>query len=321
MMKHPKDKRTLFSLSAISGALLALSVGAVQADSVTTQNTISGIDVNSLVAFNSGDNDCRPWQDCDDDDGGVIVTPPEGDDSDLPAVSSVEAAGPYTPTIDKNVGSSREGWVAYPQNIGQDGVKHPVLIWGPGGGTGPAEYDWFLNRLASHGFIVYSEVSTGNGTEMKSAMTWLQQQNDNPSSPLYQNINVSRIAAGGHSMGSITTFAMADDPRLTTTIHVAGGSFDGNGSDSLRNPTLYIGGTEDFATSNTTRDYQNTDSVPVFFTILDDTDHIAATRNGMPLITAWLRWHLAGEDERKTDFIAPDCTYCSGIYDSEYKNW
>jgi hypothetical protein len=156
---------------------------------------------------------------------------------------------------------------------------------------------------------------------MKAAITWLQQQNENVSSPLYQNINVSRIAAGGHSMGSITTFAMADDPRLTTTIHVAGGSFDGNGSDNLRNPTLYIGGTEDFATSNTERDYQNTDSVPVFFTILDNTDHIAATRNGMPMITAWLRWHLAGEDERKSDFIAPDCTYCSGIYDSEYKNW
>ncbi|MGB3622141.1 MAG: hypothetical protein WBA20_12405 [Ketobacter sp.] len=319
-MKQINPNIAKFSLSAVAAALLALSVGSVQAGSTASQQTVAGVNVNELVAINVGGDNCRPWQDCDDDDGGVIVTPPEGEDSDLPAVSSVERNGPYTPTIDKNVGSGRQGWVAYPRNIGQDGVKHPVLVWGPGAGTGPAEYEWFLERLASHGFIVYSEVSTSSGSELKSAITWLQQQNENASSPLYQNINVSRIAAGGHSRGSISTFAMADDPRLTTTIPVAGGSFDGNGSDNLRNPALYVGGTEDFATSNATRDYQNTD-VPVFFTILDDTDHIAATRNGMPIITAWLRWYLAGEDERKADFIAPNCTYCSGIYDSEYKNW
>ncbi len=59
------------------------------------------------------------------------------------------------------------------------------------------------------------------------------------------------------------------------------------------------------------RDYTNTD-VPVWFTILDDTDHIMATRNGQHIITAWLRWHLADEDFRRaTDFLSANCTFCA----------
>ena len=58
----------------------------------------------------------------------------------------------------------------------------------------------------------------------------------------------------------ISTFAVASDPRLKTTIHVAGGSFDGQGSRNLRNPTIYIcGENEDYcsgiARNSTTGDY------------------------------------------------------------------
>jgi len=128
------------------------------------------------------------------------------------------------------------------------------------------------------------------------------------------------VAFGGHSRGSLGTFDVADEPRLSTTIHVAGGSFDGNGPNKLRKPTLYIGGDSDFATSNMERDYRNT-RVPVWFNILNNTDHIYATRNGQHIITAWLRWHLGDEEFRRTsDFLSPTCTFCS-LGRVQYKNW
>ncbi len=238
----------------------------------------------------------------------------------LPPVDRVDANGPFQTTEQRNTGPGRDGWVVHPTNLGADGLDHPIFIWGPGAGTGPQDYDWFLDRLASHGFVVYSEVSTSSGNEMNAALAWLIDQNNNPSSIYFQKLDTTKVAAGGHSRGSISTFESSIHSQLTTTVHVAGGSFDGQGPDNLRNPTIYIGGTDDFATPNMERDYDNTD-VPVFFTIMDGVDHIAATREGQVAIVAWLRWQLGGEDFRRGDFLDTFCEYCQGVYDSESKNW
>ena len=83
---------------------------------------------------------------------------------------------------------------------------------------------------------------------------------------------------------------------------------------------VHIGGDEDFATADMERDHTDTD-VPVWSDILDGTDHVLATRNGQHVITAWLRWHLAeGEFRRTQDFLSPDCAFC-GLGDVQYKNW
>ena len=83
---------------------------------------------------------------------------------------------------------------------------------------------------------------------------------------------------------------------------------------------LFLSDDDDFATANMERDYTNTD-VPVWFNILDNTDHIAATRNGQHIITAWLRWQLASEEFRRTeDFLSSSCTFCD-IGDVVHKNW
>lgn len=248
-------------------------------------------------------------------DGGE---PPPG--GSLPPVSDVTRPGPYAVTINRTAGPGGDGWLVYPTNAGQNGVDHPILVWGPGAGSTPADYEDMLRQWASHGFVVYSEVSSSNGDYMVAALDWLIRQNTTASSPLYQDLDPTEIAFGGHSRGSIGTFDVADDPRLSTTIHVAGGSFDGNGPANLRRPALYIGGDGDFATSNVRRDYTNT-RVPVWFTVLTNTDHILATRNGQHVITAWLRWHLADEEFRRTtDFLRQGCTFCAlGVV--QFKNW
>ncbi|MFI7345475.1 hypothetical protein ACIBSR_04320 [Streptomyces sp. NPDC049936] len=253
----------------------------------------------------------------------VVIEAADGTDppaGSLPPVDDVTEPGPYKVTVDESAGPGGDGWLVYPSNAGQDGVDHPVFVWGPGAGSDPADYEDMLRLWASHGFVVYSEVSSSDGAYMVDALDWLEEQNASPGSPLYGDVDTSEIAFGGHSRGSLGTFDAAGDPRLETTIHVAGGSFDGNGPGNLRTPALYIGGDEDFATANMERDFTNTD-VPVWFNVLDGTDHILATRNGRHVITAWLRWQLADEEFRRTeDFLRSDCTFC-GLGDVRYKNW
>lgn len=169
--------------------------------------------------------------------------------------------------------------------------------------------------------MVYAEESTGDGTEMTAAINWLVTQNGRSTSKYYNKLNLTKIAAGGHSLGSVSTFAIAGNSRLCTTIHVGGGSFDGNGPSALRNPTLYIVGADDtLSSSNVARDYTNT-TVPVWYGILAGVDHIAAARQGLPAITAWLRWHVAGETSRKSMFVSSGCYFCSGLWTAQYKNW
>ncbi len=239
----------------------------------------------------------------------------------LPPVSSVYTDGPFPTTVEQGRGPTGSGWVVRPATLGQNGLRHPIFIWGPGGGTGPAQYEFHLRRIASHGFVVYSEPSTGTGSEMRAAITWLINENARAGSPYYGKLDVSRIAVGGHSQGSLSAFGAASDTRISTTIHVAGGSFDGSGPRSLRGPAAYFCGELDtLATPNCERDYQNT-TVPVFFTIMQDVDHISAARAALPAIVAWLRWHIGGESFRSSMFLAPNCEFCTGMWDSRSKNW
>lgn len=226
--------------------------------------------------------------------------------------------GQYSVTQNLSAGPSGDSGLWYPNGTG----PFPVFVWGCGGGSQPSAYVDHFNRIASWGFVVIAEVSTGNGSELTTAMDWIIAQNSNSRSVLYQKLNTAKIAAGGHSLGSTSTFAIAADSRLSTTIHVAGGSFDGNGPDNLRNPTAYICGEDDAlgATDNAEVDYRNTTD-PVFFTILADTSHTAAAREGLPAITAWLLWHLNGETQRRGDFLDSDGEFQIGKYDTRVKNW
>jgi hypothetical protein len=106
----------------------------------------------------------------------------------------------------------------------------------------------------------------------------------------------------------------------TTTIHIAGGSLDGMGSSKVKTPTAYICGQTDFALSNCQRDFQNVRTQPTFFSELQGTDHVGAARAALPGMVAWLRWHLAGEVERKAMF-SPSGQFFTGIWKSQTKNW
>lgn len=260
-----------------------------------------------------------PAMDPGADDGADPGDPPAG--GTLPPVDSVDGMGPFEVTIEQGQ-SPGGGWVAYPSDLGRDGIKHPIFVWGCGGGSQPSQYEDHLRMIASHGFVMEAHVSSGTASDHDEPLTWLLAENDNPSSVYYQKLDTTKIAAGGHSMGSIATFAFeGDTDLLTTSIHVAGGSFDGNGYMRLKTPTLMVGGVNDtLAGANTDRDFERT-TVPTFYTNIEDTDHILAARAGLPPMIAWMRWHLAGEEERSSMFLGDGCDFCGGTWNGMSKNF
>jgi hypothetical protein len=239
----------------------------------------------------------------------------------LPPVTSVDQDGPYTVTIDQNAGAN--SWVFRPTELGKDGVKHPIFVWGTGATSVPSQYTDHFNRVASHGFVVISPNSPQvNATLMKASLDWILAQNDVAGGPYYQKLNTTKVAMGGHSLGSISTFdAEATETRLTTTIHIAGGSFDGMGSSKVKTPTAYIcGASGDIALSNCQRDFQSVQTEPTFYSELQGVGHVDCARAALPGMVAWLRWHLAGEVDRKAMFTGGG-QFFSGIWTSQTKNW
>jgi hypothetical protein len=243
----------------------------------------------------------------------------------LPRVDTTDGPGPFDEVV-KVMNTPPGGWLIYPKDIGRDGIKHPLFVFGPGGGTTPQTYEsmgMHWDRYGSYGFVIYVlPRSTGNGADMKAGLDWLIEQNGVMTSPLYQKLDVTKICAAGHSQGSVTTFDFMPDDRVTTTIHISGGSFDGMGPSKLSKPTMFLCGEGgDVATPQCNTDFANS-KVPTFYTIVMGSSHLTSGRLGWEAVIAWMLWHLADhEDQWKKEFVETTGKFHMGIYQSQVKNW
>jgi hypothetical protein len=245
----------------------------------------------------------------------------------LPHVTTTDGPGPFNGVV-KVKTTPPGGWLIYPKEIGKDGIKHPLFVFGPGGGTTPDTYEQMgmhWDRYGSYGFVIYVlPRSTGDGAPMKAGLDWLIAQNEEASSPLYHKLDVTKVCAAGHSQGSVTTFAFMPDPRVTTTIHISGGSFDGMGPSHLKNDTMFLcgpDGSADVAEPQCETDFKNS-TVPTFYTKVQGSSHLTSGRLGWAAIIAWMLWHLADQgDQWKKEFLEPTGKFQMGIYKSQTKNW
>ena len=160
--------------------------------------------------------------------------------SSLPALTDFKAAGPFTPKRD----AGPSGYVLfYPQELGKDGVKHPILSWGPGAAETASDFGVMLNHIASHGFVVISFDGTPQGQELVTGIDWLLAENMKEGGMFYQKLDATKISAGGHSAGSLATFVIGGDARLVTTMHISGGTFDPHTDiKNLHAPALFVCG-------------------------------------------------------------------------------
>jgi hypothetical protein len=252
----------------------------------------------------------------------------------LPKVTDTDGPGPFETSVDLRSGPRGQSGVFRPDELGQDGLLHPVFIWGCGGMAMPSSYMEELTQIASHGFVVVAEVSNigDDGAPLLAALDWVLAENERSDSEFYHKLDTSRIGLGGHSIGSVNAFLAGPDPRWKSTLHVAGGSLDnvndpsapttGKGGKALIHPTAYICSESDLFgnVEKTEKDYANT-TVPVFFTIMAGTEHIGAVGEGLPVIIAWLRWQLGDEEERRADFLDAQGMFATGRYKTQIKNW
>jgi hypothetical protein len=92
----------------------------------------------------------------------------------------------------------------YPTNLGAGGFKHPILTWGNGTYAKPGQYAYFLNHLASWGFVIIAtqDEYTGPGQTILDAANYMVAANSDSSSIFYQKLDVKEIGALGHSQGA-----------------------------------------------------------------------------------------------------------------------
>ena len=94
--------------------------------------------------------------------------------------------------------------VFYPTNLGANGFMHPILTWGNGTFGQASGAAYFLNHLASWGFVVIAteDEFTGPGQTILDAANFMVGQNSDSASIFFHKLNTSQIGAVGTSQGA-----------------------------------------------------------------------------------------------------------------------
>ncbi len=240
------------------------------------------------------------------------------------------AAGPFPTVTENNVGPVAGAGVDggappqftlfRPKDLAQGGLCHPLITWGNGTGATPSMYKVLLNNLASHGFVVIGSnspnVAQGNPAPMIVGVTWVLQQNDDPTSELYHRIDTTHIGATGHSQGAMATSQAATDSHITTSVPICGAMTEKN----LHGPAMFFCGGQDtlVGCSGAQNALTAVTTLPAMFAEYVTADHgswMSFTGNKpSPVetaITAWMRVHLMGDDSLRSWFYGASCKLCT----------
>jgi hypothetical protein len=230
-----------------------------------------------------------------------------------PPVDDLTGDGPYTAVTVDSSGPGGGYSLYHPQELGPDGRKHPIVTWGNGATTVPPLFP-MLPHLATHGFVVIaSNNAFVTGEELRAGIEWLEDQNEDSSSPFYQKLDPTNAASMGYSLGSLATFEIAADPHLVTTVHISGGAMDKSVVPNLSHPAAFFcGDPSDIAHANCESDFELA-TVPVFYGVFPG-DHLGIlATHATPIsqvVTGWLRWRLLHDDGLQSMFVGPGCSLC-----------
>lgn len=222
-------------------------------------------------------------------------------------------AGPFAVTVEPG-GSAHT--IYRPTDLGGLGCgTHPVIIWGNGTGASVSTYDALLKHFASHGFIVAAANTeqSGSGKEMLAGIDYLTQQNSSSSSAYFGKVDLSQVGATGHSQGGGGAIAAGADSRVDTTVPIQPGP-QGTVS-ALRGPTFFLAGQLDFIVPAlyVHSRYQQAGHVVGVYGELALATHFTPAGNGGGYrgpITAWMRFHLMGDEQARGVFFGASCGYC-----------
>jgi hypothetical protein len=233
---------------------------------------------------------------------------------------------------------TRTGWdgggiLSYPKQLSST-QKHGVVVWGPGGGTEPGAYEGMIRRLASHGFVVIAlKESPGDASQAMKALDWMDKQNKDQNSPLYNKLDMNTVGCSGHSMGGLESEqAVIKDKRVLTAFLNNSGDWNGAGANKVATDRTIaiLFGEVGMEKDNAKNDYNNS-GVKAPACLIEMTGgprnseggygHGSGSWDGMAATVAWMRWHLGGETERKADFVGTTGKYIDGSIIGKQGKW
>lgn len=281
------------------------------------------IDPTGGAGGSGGSDDAGTQADAGDETGPVAgpILPPVDDPGD---------SGPFEIQVVESLEGLSTHILIAPRDLGENGIKHPVLVWINGAGASSSSYRNMHDNLAAHGFVIVDDKqSTFEAIPeidaQRAAIDWVIAEAQDPSSAYFGKIDETRIAIGGHSLGSVASFGNVADARITTSVHMAGGVTGNPGGvdnaliETVQKPALFLCGAADAnGLGRVQDDYAAAPAdAPVFFGVLDGvghTDEFNQTNGGRwgRIVTAWLRWQLASDDSAGATFAGDACEFCTG---------
>ena len=238
-------------------------------------------------------------------------------------------AGPYKTITENEVGpeagTASDGGTAprftmfRPDNLAEVDLCHPLITWGNGTGATPNMYGTLLKNFASHGFVVIASnntnVAQGTPQPMIAGVTWVLEQNEDPSSKLFHRIDTTHIGATGHSQGAMATTKASGDSHITASVPIEGASAQKN----LHGPAMFFCGGQDTIVGCTGAQSARAafTTLPAMYAELISVDHGSWMSRGSTLsvadtaFTAWMRVHLMGDTTLRSWFYGASCKLCT----------
>lgn len=205
-----------------------------------------------------------------------------------------------------------------PATLGENGLRHPVIVWGMGTG-GFNTYQAAFDLWASNGFVVAAGLlgnGQGSGQEMLGCLAYV-------CSTYAPNVDCTRVGASGHSQGGGGAIMAGQDPRVITTAPVMPyitqgfGGFDTASIPKQIGPMLLLSGTADTIAVPAQHQQPVFDgtNVPVFWANLVGGNHVTTGIDGIAsykvIVLEWFRLRLMGDESFRSKFYGADCGYCS----------
>lgn len=255
--------------------------------------------------------------------------------SALPPITDAGAKGPFEIEVKESLEGLDTHILIAPKDLGRDGLKHPVVVWINGAGTGSTGYRNMLDNVAAHGFFLLDDKQSTfevppEVEAQRAAIGWAIEQADKQGGPYFGKLDTSRIAIAGHSLGSVSTFGNLSDMRIKTSIHMAGGvtgnpqGVDETWLQDLHVPAMFLVGDRDSNGLQRVKDdyAQAPTTFPVFFGLLagvSHTDEFTQPNGGRwgRILISWLRWQLADDPSFAKAFEGASCEFCTGDWTAQ----
>lgn len=206
--------------------------------------------------------------------------------------------------------------IYYPADLENNSKKYPVIIMANGSGVWGSRYIPSFEHYASWGFIVIgNEHNTAfAGDSSDASLSYLIEANTDPSSVLYQKVDLENVGIVGHSQGGVGVFnaitaqphsnvyktAVALSPVSEETAKAINWTYD---TTKITIPIMVLAGTNNDSISveqlQTLYSHITSDKA---MAVRTNTNHPEMLYSADGYVTAWFMWQLQGDEEAAKAF-------------------